>query len=240
MSASHAKEPWPPRPVLLIALAGLLMIVLGMGWMMYNQFTLSNDKNTAQSNSVTMAQDIQRICKSEGKLLVDDRDLCAKGEAVLNDPTQSLSGPKGDRGNDGERGERGLQGFPGVKGDAGERGPIGARGEKGDQGNEGLDALGLPGADGVAGQDGSTGPVGPAGEPGADGAPGLPGKDGEPGRDGVDGAPGAPGADGAPGKDGRGLNDMQCANGRWTAYWSDGTTSDSGSCAANPAGGIIP
>jgi hypothetical protein len=211
--------------VLLIALAGLLMIVLGMGWMMYNQFTTSVDKNTAQSNSVTMAQDIQRICKSEGKLMVDDRDLCAKGEAVLKDPTQAISGPKGDKGNTGERGLQGERGFPGLPGAKGDKG------DKGDRGVEGREALGLPGLNGSAGKDGTPGPVG------ATGAQGIPGEKGE---QGVPGEPGKDGVNGVDGKDGRGLTDMQCGeNGRWTAYWSDGTTSDSGVCRA-PAGGLIP
>lgn len=225
MSANHVKEPWPPRPVLLIALAGLLMIVLGMGWMMYNQFTTSVDKNTAQSGSATMAQDIVRICETEGKLMVNDRDLCAKAEAVLKDPTQAIAPPKGDKGNPGERGERGERGFPGLPGAKGDKG------DRGDRGVEGREALGLPGQTGTAGKDGAMGPVGPAGEPGIPGAQGEQGVPGEPGKDGVNGVDG---------KDGRSLNDMQCGdNGRWTAYWSDGTTSDSGMCRA-PSGGLIP
>lgn len=230
MSASHVKEPWPPRPVLLIALAGLLMIVLGMGWMMYNQFITSSERNTAQSNSVTMAQDIGRICESEGKLMVDNRDLCDKGEAVLKDPTQPISGPKGDKGNDGERGPLGPVGPVGAPGERGPVGPLGPVGPKGDVGDDGVAGLSFQGPPGPAGAD-STVP-GPQGEPGADST--------VPGPVGPQGEQGPAGENGAPGKDGRGLNDMQCGeNGRWTAYWSDGTTSDSGVCRA-PAGGLLP
>lgn len=52
------------------------------------------------------------------------------------------------------------------------------------------------------------------------------GEKGEPGKDGKDGAPGA---------DGRGITDTHCGDdGRWLVTYSDGTTSDGGSCLIAP------
>lgn len=52
-----------------------------------------------------------------------------------------------------------------------------------------------------------------------------------------------PGPEGQPGPQGRGLDDMQCGdNGRWTAFWSDGSTTDSGVCRNDPGPplGVLP
>lgn len=99
---------------------------------------------------------------------------------------------------------------------------------------------------------------------------GATGKDGAPGKDGANatpemvlvavqqfcandacrgpvGASGAdstvPGPEGKQGPQGRGLDDMQCGdNGRWTAFWSDGSTTDSGVCRNDPGPplGVLP
>jgi hypothetical protein len=228
------REPFPPRWMFFVL---ALMIIAGLVWNVYVTLSATAEKNTAQANSQTLAQDIQQICKAQGRLMVDDRDLCAKAEKVQEQPTQALPGPKGDKGN---AGERGLQGFPGLSGAKGDPGPLGPVGPKGDRGNEGLGLLGLPGLNGTSGQDGPAGPPGsqgPAGEPGRDGADStVPGPEGPAGPAGQDGAPGQPGTDG------RSITDAQCRDdGRWAISWSDGTTTDGGACRAAPiAPGVTP
>lgn len=221
MTRSDDREPFPPRWAFFVL---ALVITAGLGWMVYDRLATTADKNTAQANSQTLAKDIQRVCQQQGKLLVDDRDLCAKAEAVQEQPTEALPGPKGDKGNQGERGLQGERGFPGLPGTKGDKG------DKGDRGIEGREALGLPGQNGSAGKDG---------EPGRDGAPGSPGKDGEPGKDGAPGSDGAPGKDGVDGKDGRGMTDAYCGDdGRWTITYTDGTTQDGGVCRTDPGSPI--
>lgn len=225
MTRSTEKEPFPPRWAFFVA---ALMIIAGIGWNIYMQYSATQDKNTAQANSQTLAQDIQTICKAQGKLLIEDRDLCAKADKVQDNPTEAIPGAKGDRGNDGATGRTGATG---AKGDKGDTGATGAKGDKGDKGDEGVDATGAPGAAGGQGLTGATGAKGDKGDPGADGAPGTPG---------ADGAPGTPGTDGT---DGRGLADAQCgADGRWAMYWTDGTTTDGGVCREDPAPpiGVLP
>jgi hypothetical protein len=220
MSRAVDREPFPPRWAFFVA---VLMIIAGIGWNIYMQYSATQEKNTAQANSQTLAQDIQTICKAQGKLLLDDRDLCAKADKVQDNPTEAIPGAKGDKGNDGLPGRMGPQGFPGVdgeKGPPGPPGPLGPVGPKGDVGDDGVAGLSFQGP---------VGPPGPAGEPGLVGPAGadstVPGPAGPPGAD------GAPGPAGPPGADGRSITDAQCLdNGRWAISWSDGTTTDGGQC----------
>lgn len=226
------KEPFPPRWAFFVA---ALMILAGIGWNIYMQYSATQDKNTAQANSQTLAQDIQTFCQTSGTLLVNDRDLCAKGESVLQDPTEAIPGPKGDPGVPGPRGEQGFPGLPGPPGVPGERG------ERGEPGLAGM--LGIPGSAGTPG------PQGPQGPPGADSTvPGPAGPQGEPGEPGADsivpGPPGPAGENGAPGPQGdpgRGIQSAYCGDdGRWTITYTDGTASDGGQCRATitpPVGG---
>jgi len=180
---------------------------------------------TSQANSQTLAQDIQQLCKQQGKLLIDDRDLCAKAEKVQEQPTEAIAGPKGDRGNDGKPGP---QGFPGLDGEKGPPGPLGPVGPKGDTGDDGVAGLSFQGPVGPPGPAGDPGPPGPAG---ADST--MPGPAGPPGAD------GPPGPAGAAGADGRSITDAQCRDdGRWAISWSDGTTTDGGNCRATPPIGV--
>ena len=218
MTRSTEREPFPPRWAFFVL---AVVIAVGLGWMVYDRLATTTDKNTAQANSQTLAQDIQQVCQAQGKLLIDDRDLCAKAEKVRQDPTQALAGPKGDTGN---------PGLPGMDGQDGRPGP---QGEKGDPGADST-ATGAPGLPGAAGKDGATisGPPGPAGTPG------------EPGKDGADGAPGADstvpgpegpqGPQGPQGEPGRSIAKSYCGDdGRWTITYSDGATQDGGICRTN-------
>jgi len=240
------RSEFPPRWMFFVL---GLMIVAGVGWNAWLILAANADKNTAQANSQTLAQDIQRVCTQQGKLLIDDRDLCAKAEAVQSQPTEVLPGPKGDKGNDGAPGPKGL---PGAQGPSGPAGPVGPVGPKGDQGIRGL--LGLEGTDGepgtagaagspgLPGADGAPGPAGPAGP---SGPPGPPGPQGEPGPAGADSStPGPAGPQGEPGPagaDGRGIASAMCGeDGRWTITYTDGTASDGGQCRTTIAPGVTP
>lgn len=189
MTRSAEHEPFPPRWAFLVL---AILILGGLSWTVHNQLAATQDKNTAQANSQTLAQDIRTVCQSQGKLLVDDRDLCAKAAAVQSHPTEPIPGPKGDAGHDGAVGAAGPPGPPGAPG---------ARGEPGKQGEPGKD--GATGARGPAGADGAPstipGPAGPQGPPGAASTvPGPAGPAGKPGPAGPRGPAGDPGMNGAP------------------------------------------
>jgi len=230
MTRTTEKEPFPPRWAFFVL---ALMIAAGLGWMVYDRLAVGADKNTAQANTQTLAQDIQTVCQTSGKLLVDDRDLCVKAEKVQQDPTTALAGPKGD---------------PGVPGPPGLPGMDGKDGNPGPQGDPGVDstATGAPGQPGAAGKDGASSTV-----PGPPGMPGPPGPAGEQGPAGADGAPGAdstvPGPEGPAGPQGpegdtgRGIASAFCGDeGRWTITYTDGATQDGGQCRTTitpPIGG---
>jgi len=226
MTRSTEKEPFPPRWAFFVA---ALMIIAGIGWNIYMQYSATQDKNTAQANSQTLAQDIQTICKAQGKLLLDDRDLCAKADKVQDNPTEALPGAKGDKGNPGDRGPAGFPGLDGKDSTVpGPPGPLGPVGPKGDTGDDGVAGLSFQGPVGPPGPAGEPGPAGPAG---ADST--VPGPAGPPGADGATGPVGPAGADG------RSITDAQCRDdGRWAISWSDGTTTDGGNCRETPPIGV--
>jgi hypothetical protein len=147
------REPFPPRWAFLVL---AIMIIVGLGSLLYFQITTTAEKNTAQANSQTLAQDIQRICADQGALVVDDRDVCAKATQVQKDPTEAIPGPKGDPGRDGTDGKDST--VPGPPGPVGKDSTV-------------------PGPAGPPGSDSTVpGPAGPAGPPGPPGANGADGK----------------------------------------------------------------
>lgn len=229
--SAHEKEPFPPRWAFLVL---ALVIIVGLGWTVYNQVSATQDKNTAQANSRTLAKDIQTICEAQGKLLVDDRDLCAKAEAVQQAPTEAIAGPKGDPGKDGAPGLPGMNGLDGKPGPAGPMGPIGP------------DGLAVNGKDGVVGATGPAGPPGAASTiPGPMGPTGPAGPQGEPGPAGADstvpGPEGPEGPAGPQGEDGRSIQNAYCGdNGRWTITYSDGAVQDGGACRTTITPGVTP
>lgn len=171
MTHSTEREPFPPRWAFFVA---ALMILAGIGWNIYMQYSATLDKQTAQANSQVLAQDIQTICETEGKLLIGDRDICSKADAVIERPTEAIPGPKGEPGVPGRDGVDGLNGEPGPPGPAGVPGVNGAPGPAGVNGADST----VPGPEGPMGPQGEAGMAGPQGEPGpagpsgADGAPG--------------------------------------------------------------------
>ena len=182
MSQHVERKPFPPRWAFFVL---VLVIIFGVGWTVYNQMTANAEKNTAQANSQTLAQDIRTVCASQGRLLVDDRDLCAKAEKVQQNPTEAIPGPKGDPGPPGRDGVDGdtIVGPSGVDGkDSTVPGPRGEAGADstvpGPAGPPGADST-VPGPPGPAGPQGAAGadstvpgPAGPAGERGPAGEPG--------------------------------------------------------------------
>lgn len=186
MSEHSRREQFPPRWAFFVL---ALVIIAGLGWTVYNQVTATQDKNTAQANSQTLAQDIQTICETEGKLLIGDRDVCPKADSVLANPTEAIPGPKGDAG---EVGPPGLPGMNGQDGKPGPMGPIGPVGPDGADATGATGAAGANGANGLAGNDGAAstipGPQGPQGEAGPQGPAGTDGANGQDGADGKDGA----------------------------------------------------
>ena len=182
MSQHVQRDQFPPRWMFLVL---AVVIIFGLGWTVYNQMSANAEKNTAQANSQTLAQDIQTVCTGQGKLLVNDRDLCAKAEQVQQNPTEAIPGPKGDPGPPGRDGADGSDGqsVTGPKGDPGKDsttpGPAGADSTvPGPQGAPGKDST-VPGPAGERGPQGERGadstvpgPQGPAGERGPQGEPG--------------------------------------------------------------------
>lgn len=181
MSRSKQREAFPPRWAFLVL---AVVILLGLGFTVYNQMAATAAKNTAQANSQTLAQDIQSVCDTQGKLLVADRDLCVKAEQVQQNPTEAIPGPKGDQGAPGRDGSNGADGLPGAPGAAGKDGAAGA-----DSTTPG--PIGRSGADGIPGIAGEPGPPGPPGEAGPPGAAGPAGPQGETGPAGASGTNGA-------------------------------------------------
>lgn len=209
MTRTTEKEPFPPRWAFFVA---ALMIIAGVGWNIYMQYSATLDKQTAQANSKVLAQDIQTICETEGRLLVGDRDICLKADAVIERPTEAIPGPKGEPGVPGEQGPPGFPGPVGPKGDPGVAGSAGSAGSAG--------AAGTNGTPGVPGPHGPPGPQGVPGEPGSDGADST-----------VPGPAGPAGAAGPQGEPGRGISSAYCGDdGRWSITYTDGGVQDAGAC----------
>jgi len=168
----------------------VLALVLSLALNVWLWWDASNRAQDAESSAVSLAQQVQAACESEGSLDINGQDLCDRADEVV----------EGSAGAAGPIGPEGPQGIPGIQGVRGPPGPTGLRG--------------VPGADGENGRDGEDGSTGPPGAPGADGADGEPGPagqngaDGEDGTDGENGAAGPEGpsgpagADGAPGPEG--------------------------------------
>ena len=157
-----------------LVIACMFAVTLGVGFIGFNQWATTQDKyvaqanaDVAQANAETLAKDISNICQTEGRFVLNNRDLCDKGEDVLANPTAPIPGAKGDKG------DRGKDGEPGTAG------------QDGAPGKDGVD--GLPGTNGLNGADGLNG---------ANGADGLNGTNGIDGLNGTNGADGADGKDG--------------------------------------------
>lgn len=203
---------------LLAGVVGMFIVLAVMSVAIYQLTTA--DRDAAQAEAATqqtqkqeIAQEAQAVICTAADVEVYDEALCARLDAVSQEPTPAAAGPKGDKGDPGRDGRDGKDGAPGLKGDKGDNSTI-------------------PGPAGFAGLTGLTGPAGADGQDGADGLDGAPGKDGI---NGAEGPAGPAGANGAPGADGRGISSVICEGTGDASYWvvtyTDGTTqTSSGPC----------
>lgn len=212
MSDHKQREPFPPRWAFLV----LAVLILGaLSFMVYDKLVTTADKNTAQANSQSLAQDIQSECSGNSPRSTELQRICDalqdKAEAVQQNPTEALPPPKGDPGNDGAPGKDST-----IPGPAGKDGTAG----------KDSTAPGPPGNDSLV--------PGPPGRDGADSTvPGPAGKDSTvPGPSGADST--VPGPGGPQGEQGRGIADTYCQdNGLWQITYTDGAVdSDAGRCRA--------
>jgi hypothetical protein len=145
--------------------------------------------DTAETSAVSLAEQVQTACDTEGSLDLEGRNLCDDAEAVIEGtPITGPAGPEGPQGVTGATGATGPMGPTGPQGRTGppgETGPVGPLGPRGAVGPEGIagatgstGATGETGATGQTGPQGETGPAGPQGEPGATGATGPQGERG--------------------------------------------------------------
>lgn len=142
----------------------------------------------AETSAVSLAQQLQDECETNGELRIDGRDLCERADEVV-ERSPEVAGPAGPPGPQGERGYTGAQGVQGRLGPRGEVGPPGPVGPRGVAG-----PAGPAGPQGATGAEGQAGPAGPRGEPGPQG---IQGPQGEPGADST--VPGPQGARGPQG-----------------------------------------
>lgn len=188
-----------------IALAAAL--VLGVAGVLLGWHELDQRATTAETSAVSLAEQVQAACDSQGSLDLDGRDLCEQADDVVQGTP--VTGPAGPQGPPGPPGPTGATGATGRQG---ERGPAGARG-----------------ADGRDGSDGATGATGAAGSDGVDGVDGADGATGETGPTGPQGAvgpAGPPGPAGPTGATGRGVAKVEClSTGDWVFTFTDGQAS---------------
>ena len=200
----------------LFSLAGLLFLACVVIAVMAGFMAADRDEAQAvaaseQTQKQEIAQEAQAVICTADDVQVYDQALCARLEAVAEEPTPAAVGPKGDKGDPGRAGRDGK--------DSAVPGP------KGNKGDEGDDST-------IPGPAGFTGLTGSAGIDGKDGAPGLDGPSGKDGADGMDGTNGADGAAGPPGANGRSIASVTCEGTGDSSYWlvtyDDGTSQTSG------------
>jgi hypothetical protein len=261
------KEPFPPRWAFFVL---AMVIAVGLSWMVYDRLATTADKHTAQANSQTLAQDIQTVCETNGKLLVDDRDLCAKAEKVQANPTEEIPPAKGDPGRP-PTAEEIRAVVTAYCSDGRCQGVDGHTPSPADVAKAVADYCANGACTGAPGKDApeitmmqlastvaaycSTGVC--VGATGQDGPPPTYEQIGVAvaaycqtgactGPAGADSTvPGPTGADstvpGPGGPQGRGLQSQYCGDdGRWLITYTDGATSDGGPCRATPPIGVLP
>lgn len=108
--------------------------------------------DAAEQTLVSVAEQVQAECDTNGELRVDGRDLCERVDDVVEDPGAAATPVDGRDGVDGTDGADGTDGTDGVDGEDG---------VDGTDGTDGVD--GVDGTDGVAGANGTNGIDGAAG-----------------------------------------------------------------------------
>ena len=201
---------------------GLLIVIVLvlLGWITWDHAQASARAETATANAQTLAEQVQAACLA-GDVIVSDKNICARADAVADQPAvpvEGAQGPPGVSGTNGMAGRAGIDGLNGTNGTNGINGTVGTPGE-----------LGVAG---LNGQPGTAGTTGPNGEPGVTGAQGL---------------PGAAGPAGTPGALGRGIASIVCTDSAtttppapitssWVITYTDATASTTpGPCRVAPS-----
>jgi type II secretory pathway pseudopilin PulG len=187
---------FPGLSVLALIGAGVALVVSSM-----NATDQREDKEAAQTELVTLAEQNQAACKRDpaAAARILGAGVCSKTKQIVE---QGPPGTPGEPGARGPTGPAGKDGATGKTGPAGPPGPPGAPGRDGRTPGCLLLSSACVGAPGQSGADGADGANGTDGAPGKDGPPGPPGADGKDGADGAPGKVGAPGKDGPPGPPG--------------------------------------
>lgn len=141
----------------------IVVVLVLLGWIAWDNVKSSTRAEVATANAQTLAEQIQQACLA-GDVIVASRNVCARADAVADQPNVPVQGAQGPAGVDGKNGRDGLPGFPGVNGPTGVVGPAGEPGGNGQNG-----AAGTDGSVGPNGVDGAAGAPGPAGANGTDG-----------------------------------------------------------------------
>ncbi len=171
MSMLRNGKEFPPRWMILVCFVALMF---GVGSLVVDKWTATADRNVAQSNTANLAEDIAEMCNTQGRLMVENRDLCARAEQIQQQPSEPVPGPRGEPGTPGRHGTNGTNGPAGPAGKDGADSTV--PGPAGPAGAPGADSLtpGPPGPPGPAGEDSAVpGPQGPAGERGPAGPAGT-------------------------------------------------------------------
>lgn len=139
-----------------------------------------NRADTAETSALSLAEQVQTACDTQGSLDLAGRDLCDDADTIVEGtPIAGPAGAQGEPGPAGPEGPPGVAGPQGRTGPPGETGPPGPMGRTGAAGTDGEPgSVGATGATGASGEQGEPGPAGPQGEPGATGATGEQGEQG--------------------------------------------------------------
>jgi hypothetical protein len=165
----------------------LILLLLLVGWILFDRSTSQRSAELAQDNAASIASQVRAACDRHGVTARELGDLCRQAQEVEERPAETIPGPQGEPGPPGRDstvpGPQGPRGFPGSMGIQGPPGPPGASitGPQGPAGESIVGPQGVPGEPGSDGADGETivGPAGPPGPAGADST--VPGPQGEPG-----------------------------------------------------------
>jgi hypothetical protein len=203
------RNPLPTNRSHRLTIILLVLLLLLVGWILYDRSTSQRSAELATDNAASIAAQVRAACERRGLTAIELGDLCRQAEEIEERPAETIPGPMGERGPScveelGLEACRGPQGVPGV----------GIQGRQGDDGIPGPscgEEFGFEACRGPQGESGESivGPQGPAGESGVDGV------DGESivGPEGPQGPPGPAGVDGSDGADGRGIVSVEFVNG---------------------------
>jgi hypothetical protein len=181
------RNPLPTNRSHRLTILLLVLLLLLVGWILYDRSTSQQSAELAQDNAASIAAQVRAACERRGLTAIELGDLCRQAEHIEERPAETIPGPPGPpgpqgvagppgppgvrglQGVEGNPGPRGIQGDPGAVGPQGPQGPVG---ETGSAGPAGESIVGPEGPQGPQGEQGETGPAGPAGPAGSNGVDG--------------------------------------------------------------------